>query len=49
MRRRLLAAFDRFMGGDVPVARWGDTPDLDEALARHPAGKSLRASDAPAA
>lgn len=41
---RLLAAIDRFidftLGTPIP-ARWVDEPELDAAVARHPAGKRI--------
>lgn len=45
MIARLLAALDRAIDFALrtPVpARWVDDPELDAAVARHPAGKGLR-------
>lgn len=45
LRERLLRAVDTFLdfalSTDVP-ATWRDDPELDAAVARHPAGKGLR-------
>lgn len=45
LRDRLLRLVDSFLdfalGTDVP-ATWRDDPEIDAAVARHPAGKGLR-------
>lgn len=52
MIARLLVALDRaidFALGNPPPARWVDDPELDAAVARHPAGKRLMPGDPPPA